>query len=260
MSPLLPVALLPLLSLGCFVTSTVYEAEVSRVRSLEYEMTAKDESIAELQQQVAELHETQERLELEVRSLDIERVGLTSDLEDLRLANEQMREGLQDQGEQLRARSSELEEISSTYSSLVDELEAELERGDIRIQELRGRLQVSALDKILFDSGRAEIKADGQRVLTVVAKQIGKLSGYSFRVEGHTDDRSIATALYPSNWELSAARAVQVVRFLVSAGVDPSTLSAVGLGPYHPVAANDSPENRARNRRIDILLIPNGRG
>ena len=259
----IPVALVAMLSAamaGCLVTRTLYEAEVSRVRGLEFELAKKDETALELQQQITQLEESQERVELELRSLDVERIELTSDLEDLRLANEQMREGLRDEREKVRERETEVREISSTYRSLVEELEAELERGEIQIQELRGRLRVSALDRILFDSGRSEIKPDGQRVLAAVAEQIGKFAGYSVRVEGHTDDQPISSARFPSNWELSAARAVEVVRFLVSSGVDPATLSAVGYGPYRPVVANDSVENRARNRRIEIVLIPDAEG
>jgi chemotaxis protein MotB len=260
MIPLRLVVILPLFLAGCLVTRTVYEAEVSRVRSLEYEMASKDVAAAELREEIAELQQSQERLELELRSLDVERVELSGNLEDLRLANERMREGLEDEREKLREREGEIREISSTYRSLVEELEAELSRGEIRIQELRGQLKVSALDEILFDSGQAEIKSEGQRVLAAVAEQVGQLSGYSIRVEGHTDDRPISTPQFPSNWELSTARAVVVLRLLERSGLDPAILSAVGYGPHQPVVANDSAENRSRNRRIEIVLIPNEPG
>lgn len=254
------VALLPLLLAGCVVARTNYEAEVSRARSLEFELSRRDEVERELQRQAAEHAKARERLELEARSFDAERVQLAEALEDQRLANEQMREGLLDERERREERESQIREISSTYKSLVEQLEAELERGQIRIQELRGQLQVSAADDVLFDSGLAQIKPEGQRLLAAVAEQIGKFSGYSVRVEGHTDNRPISTARFPSNWDLSAARAVEVVRFLVSVGVDPAMLSAVGYGSHHPVVANDTPENRARNRRIEIVLVPDARG
>lgn len=260
MIPLRLIAIFPLFLAACVVSRTVYEVEVSRVRSLEYEMASKDEVAAELRQEIADLQRSQERRELELRSLDVERVELASNLEDVRLANERMREGLEDEREKRRERETEIREMSSTYRSLVEELEAELSRGDIQIQELRGHLQVSALDKILFDSGQAEIKPEGQRVLAAVAEQVGKLSGYAVRVEGHTDDRPISTPQYPSNWELSAARAVVVLRFLEGSGLDPTILSAVGHGSHQPVVANDTPENRSRNRRIEIVLIPNESG
>ena len=188
MIPLRLIAIFPLFLAGCVVSTTVYEAEVSRVRSLEYEMVSKDKVVAELRREITDLQRAQERRGLELRSLDVERVELASRLEDLRLANERMREGLDDEREKRRERETEIREMSSTYRSLVEELEAELSRGDIQIQELRGQLQVSALDEILFDSGQAEIKPEGQRVLAAVAEQVGKLSGYSVRVEGQTDD------------------------------------------------------------------------
>ncbi len=260
---MIPLALFPILAsllTGCVVTKTMYDAEVSRARSLEYELDTKDEVAADLQRQIVELQRAQARLDLELQSLELERVQLTGDLEDQRLANERMRTGLESEREKLRARESEIQEMSSTYRSLVEVLEAELERGDIQIQALRGGLQVSASEQILFDSGQAEIKQDGRPVLEAVAGQIRDLSGYSVRVEGHTDDRPISTATFPSNWELSAARAVQVVRFLESSGVAAATLSAVGYGPHQPVAINDTVENRARNRRIEIVLIPDEQG
>ena len=78
------------------------------------------------------------------------------------------------------------------------------------------------------------------------------------QVDGHTDRRPIATARFPSNWELSLARSMAVVRALQDAGVDPTVLSAAGYGPYQPIAPNDSTDNRSLNRRIEIVLAPGG--
>ena len=250
--------LLPLL-VACVSTGR-YEAEVSRVRSLEWERDQVAERTRALEQRLADLQKTSERLELERSSLDSERLMLIADLEDLREGNERIRETLEAERATRREREAELGEVQTTYRSLVDKLESELRAGEIEIQELRGQLQVRALDRILFDSGRAEIKTAGERVLGAVATQIRDLNGYTIRVEGHTDDRPISTALFPSNWELSSARAARVVRFLVENGVDANILSAVGYGPFKPVASNDSAKNRALNRRIEIVLVPDARG
>lgn len=110
-------------------------------------------------------------------------------------------------------------------------------------------------DRVLFDTGKAELKPEAQQVLKELAVELAKLP-HHLRVEGHTDNVPIHNALYPSNWELSAARAVRVVRFLIEAGgLDPGRLSAVGYGEYRPIASNETPEGRARNRRVDIVLL-----
>ena len=110
-------------------------------------------------------------------------------------------------------------------------------------------------DRVLFDTGRAELKAGARGILQSLAAELDKLP-HSVRVEGHTDNVPIHNSLYPSNWELSTARAVGVVRFLIeSGGMDPGRLSAVGYGEYRPIASNQTDEGRARNRRVDIVLL-----
>jgi chemotaxis protein MotB len=114
---------------------------------------------------------------------------------------------------------------------------------------------------VLFASGSAELDGKGRDVLVKVATQLKKLED-TIQVRGHTDDRPIGGALaqrYPTNWELAAARAARVVRLLEERGVSSKRLAAVSLGPNDPVAPNDSAANRARNRRIEILLIPKAR-
>lgn len=104
------------------------------------------------------------------------------------------------------------------------------------------------------------INPDGRTVLAHVAEQIGRISGHRVRVEGHTDSLPISTERFPSNWELSAARAAGVARFLVESGLDPAKLTAAGRGEFHPIATNDSAKGRARNRRIEIVLVPEDGG
>jgi chemotaxis protein MotB len=117
------------------------------------------------------------------------------------------------------------------------------------------------MDKVLFDSGKAEIKITGRRVLDKISKNLlNKYPDRQIRVEGHTDNVPIGPELkskFPTNWELSTARATSAVRYLQEqGGVDPKRLSAVGYSEYHPIASNDTPEERAKNRRIEIILLP----
>jgi chemotaxis protein MotB len=138
-------------------------------------------------------------------------------------------------------------------------MKGEIEQGQIAITELQGKLTVDVLDKILFDSGHAEIKPEGLAVLKRVVEILMTVTDRVIRIEGHTDNIPIAGALakrYPTNWELSAARALNVTRYLEKEGIDPSILSAAAFGEYQPVAENDTPGGRAKNRRIAIILLP----
>jgi chemotaxis protein MotB len=136
-------------------------------------------------------------------------------------------------------------------------LQTELDAKTVEIETLRGRLSVRVLDRILFPSGSADILPAGRAVLDKVA---GVLAGGAerIRVEGHTDEIPIGPRLkdkWFSNWELSAARAASVVRYLqYGRGIEPARLEAVGLAFYHPLGPNDTAEQRQRNRRVELVL------
>jgi len=151
----------------------------------------------------------------------------------------------------------EAEALKQREDDLRSRLQREIQDKTVEIENLRGRLSVRVVDKILFDSGSAEILPQGKRVLEKVAAALAG-SSEMIRVEGHTDDVPIGPGLkgkYFSNWELSAARAASVVRyFQFGHEIAPERLEAVGLSLYRPVAPNDTPENRQRNRRVEIVL------
>jgi chemotaxis protein MotB len=144
--------------------------------------------------------------------------------------------------------------------SLEDQLRAELESKDVTISQLQGKLTVNILDRILFDSGEAILKPDGEAVLQKVASILTQHPEIKVHVIGHTDNvpiRVTARSRFPSNWELSTERALAAVRFLTErAGVPPQRLGAVGYGEFRPVADNATVEGRARNRRIAITILP----
>jgi chemotaxis protein MotB len=146
-----------------------------------------------------------------------------------------------------------------THTSLEDEMRAALESKDVTISQLQGKLTVNILDRILFDSGEAELKPDGATVLRKVASILAQHPNLKIHVIGHTDNVPIKAAArhrFPSNWELSTARATAAVRFLTeSAGVDPRRLGAVGYGEFRPVADNATADGRARNRRIALTIL-----
>jgi chemotaxis protein MotB len=161
-----------------------------------------------------------------------------------------------------KEREKEIDKLKNTYDMLVEDMETEIEQGQIKITKLVDRLSVSMVDKILFPSGRAEITPEGLRVLERVGKVLKNAQDKIIRVEGHTDNVPILQGsklkeIYPTNWELSSARATNVVRFLQEkVEIEPTNLRAVGMSEYHPVASNETPEGCSQNRRIEITLIP----
>ncbi|MCJ7664597.1 MAG: OmpA family protein [Desulfobacterales bacterium] len=146
----------------------------------------------------------------------------------------------------------------ATYDQLMNQLQKEVGEGQVAIQQYEDKLTVNVAEKIFFDSGSAELKPGGKELLQKFGRIVKGLADKVIRVEGHTDNVPIAKLLrptYPTNWELSAARAITVVRFLQdSAGVPPKMLMAAAFGPYQPIAANDTPANKQKNRRIEIVL------
>lgn len=140
--------------------------------------------------------------------------------------------------------------------SLEDEMRGDLESKDVTISKLQGKLTVSILDRVMFDSGEAILKPDGESVLLKIAALLAAHPTLKIHVIGHTDNVPIRSR-FASNWELSTARALAAVHFLTEkAGVDPRRVGAVGYGEYRPIADNSTPEGRAKNRRIAITILP----
>jgi chemotaxis protein MotB len=154
----------------------------------------------------------------------------------------------------------EIAKLKGTYDDLVGNLKNEISSGQIQVTQLKDKLTLNMVEKILFNSGQAELKESGKTVLDSVAAALKTIHDKDIRVEGYTDNVPLSPKLtdrFPTNWELSTARATNVVRYLVEKdGVDPSQMIAAGFGQYHPISTNDTPEGRAQNRRIDIVLVP----
>lgn len=154
----------------------------------------------------------------------------------------------------------EKEQVTQKQHEMEDQMRTALQSRDVTISELQGRLTVNILDRVLFSSGEAELKPEGQQVLAQVASVLTQHTNRQIYVIGHTDNipfRGTSFSRYASNWELSTARATAAVRYLTEhAGVDPAKLAAVGYGEYHPAADNSTTEGRAKNRRIAIVIVP----
>jgi chemotaxis protein MotB len=164
---------------------------------------------------------------------------------------------LQERLQSLAAVEQEVRDRNRIYEEVIGRFRSLIDAGQLAVAIDRGRMVIQLPQDILFPSGSATLSGDGSRTLREVAAVLATLEGRSFQVEGHTDNVPISTAQFPSNWELSSARALSVVRVLTQGGVPPESLSGAGYGEYQPVALNDAPDSRRLNRRIEIVMLPN---
>jgi len=199
-----------------------------------------------------------------------ENVVLKSQIDSLNTANQKLSQdnqscqtNLKSTEEELQKKLAEVQEQAQQENAALQEMQAamkaELDAKQVTIQELEGKLTLSMVEAILFDSGKATVKKQGQEALKKVAEVLKGIKDQEVIVAGHTDSIPITSKLaatYPTNWELSAARAIAVVKLLQKEGVDPTMLVATGFGEYRPVADNSTPEGRAQNRRMEIVLMP----
>jgi len=159
--------------------------------------------------------------------------------------------------DELRKARAMAEQRTKTFRQLLDRLKSMISSGKLQVEIRKGRMIVKMSDKILFDPGKTKLKADGQVALKQLAAVLKDIGERDYLIAGHTDNIPIKTRQFKSNWELSAARAVEVVKFMQREGVDPKHLSAAGFSEFDPVGDNAAEEGRRSNRRIEIILMPN---
>ena len=247
-------------------------ADQALLRNLLAERAAENESLA---RRIAALDQQRQALDAQLAGAREDSAAMTARLADYAARLDELAGAADGYRRQLDAQAPELERLqrlASLDAAQVERLlqaQALLERelGDylqanrLGIARDRDRLTLRLSDQILFDSGSAVIKTGGLELLREVGEIVGpRLGELELRVGGHTDNVPVSAgtgALYPDNWSLSAARAVNVVAFLEQdVGLDPARMSAVGHGEHRPVADNASAAGRAQNRRIEIVLVP----
>lgn len=219
---------------------------------------------SKLQRDLLAAYANQERQEGDLTLHQQQIEAMHEQLNDMQQTNEQLLTTIEELNRALEkekiAREARLAKVKNTYDQLVGALEEEIKRGELTISNLEGQLSVNLLNKILFDSGKTVIKKEGLKVLQSLGDVLSKFPDKALQVAGHTDNVQISERLkdrFPSNWELSTARATSVVHFLQDRiGLPGERIIAAGYGEYHPVASNDDAEGRALNRRIQILLVP----
>ena len=153
-------------------------------------------------------------------------------------------------------------QLKTTYEKLVSDLQKQIENQEVTIKTFEEKISVTFVDRILFEFGKAKISPQGRKILGKIGNTLKNVRGKQIRVVGHTDDVPISPGYhykFPSNWELSAARAASVVNYLQNEqGLDPANLEAVGRSFYEPIASNETAKGRAQNRRVNIIIVPKG--
>ena len=270
-----------LLSAGC-VTTKAYDAkvaELTRLRADDAKAAAAHEG--ELQRQIAALQAQLQETDTQLQAARKERDSLHKQLDDGTALTGELKKRLEKLGqnvdkltsekgalsqtlddakarlEELRKQKAAAEARAATFRGLVAKLRSMIDAGQLKVVIRDGRMLIALPNDVLFDSGKTAIKPAGQAALGKVAEVLRGFTDRKFLVAGDTDNVPIHTSHFPSNWELSTARAVEVTKFLVQNGMKPEVLAAAGYGEWDPVAANDTPEHRAQNRRIEIVLQPN---
>ncbi len=260
---------------------------LGRFEQKEQEAQALEKSQQDLRNQYAKLSSENEELKSSLAKLDTEKAALLTEKDKITADNKELDKVLNAKTDtfsrniaelrqkitDLTAENSSLKEeiarlqklkeeevqkTSKTYEDLLDKMKNEISQGQVTISELKGKLTVNMVDAVLFDSGKSEVKPDGLLVLQKVIDILKNVRDKAIRIEGHTDNVKIGGELarkFPTNWELSAARAINVLRYLQQQGIDPLNLSAIAFGEFKPVASNDTKEGKAQNRRIEIVLV-----
>lgn len=236
-------------------------AEIERREALERALRAElADTVRVARAREAALRADTTRLAREVERMDMLRQQARSEASRLETALgqrgaefrqlQQRLEALSDIEREIRDRNRIYEDIIGRFRSLID-------GGQLSVEIVRGRLVIQLPQDILFESGSAVVGREGRQTLASVGSVLAELDERRFQIEGHTDNVPISTQRFPSNWELSSARALAVVRILIEQGVDPANVSGAGYGEFQPVASNDDREGRRLNRRIEIVMLPN---
>src|SRR5438876_6386508 len=204
-----------------------------------------DQLEADKNQEIGALQKQRGGLQDQVQALQAQRSGLEQQQADLR----KQIDALEQQKAQLMTAS---QQTLSQYDSMVRNLTEEVKKGELQVRQYKDMLTVDVAEQLFFDSGKANLKDTGKAVLKKVGEALKGYEDKVIRVVGHTDNvpiSKVAQKVFPSNWELSVARATNVVHFLQEVGIPPERMIASGRAEYQPVAENDTPEGRKKNRR-----------
>ena len=267
MSPIVRIAPFLLLALtpAC-VTKAKYTALQAELDRVQQELQARDADIAELEAavkkevdkvvaleaQLVAARDEHQRLEAQIAKGEGDMATLLKDRSRLKESIDEMSKALADS----RRRRAEAEKRVAEYRDMLMRFKGLIEAGKLDVRIVDGRMVLALPMDILFNSGSSRLSEEGKKALTEVGAVLATIAERRFQVEGHTDTVPIHNEYYANNWELASARALAVVKTLRESGVAPQQLSAASFGEFKPAADNTSDQGKARNRRIEIVIVP----
>jgi chemotaxis protein MotB len=249
----LGVGLMGLSAAGCGYSEEQMQAKVARIEELEGQLREAREANDQLQTRITAIEARNGELVERLRALGQEVEGLESERGNLQSSLQETQRAL----EELRARERAQQERLATFRRMIERFRSMIDSGRLRVRITRNRMLIELSENILFDSGRALLRDEGEQALTEIAAVLNTIPNRQFQVGGHTDNIPMRSSRFASNWELSSQRAVNVARFMIEQGLSAERISAAGYAETQPVASNETPEGRAQNRRIEIILLPN---
>jgi chemotaxis protein MotB len=238
---------------SCGIPEEEYNAKLAEIEKLKGDLDSSNAAAKQLEEDLALLRAENHTLGARLAQLgeNVEKLlGEKSNLAtDLSATKE--REA------KLKAEQEAQEKRMVKYRKVIEKFQSLVSSGKLKIRVVRGRMVVEMASSILFPSGKAKLHEEGEIALAELAGILRTIKDRDFQVAGHTDNVPIHSKKFPSNWELSTARAVTVVKFLQESGVVPMHMSASGYAEYQPAATNETEDGKAENRRIEIVLMPN---
>ena len=253
------------LLVGCGVPKKDHEAVLKQLEDTKMELADTQKAKADAEEA---MHAEIAGLNNQIEGLEAKKAGIEAQLDEANASLSMFQSKTGGLEEALKATKADLDQLKKQraaaekrlrkYRELASRLASMVESGKLKVKVRNGKMVIELANNILFDAGKTKLKDDGQAALTELAGVLQTIKDRSFLVTGHTDNVPTTSASgFKSNWALSTARAVTVVQYLQDGGVGPKFLAAAGYGEHDPVAANDSDEGKALNRRIEIILMPN---
>lgn len=233
------------------------------LKNLEAERMRQNERLAILEANALSSDENGSKCLAELSDLQTQHAYVKKINKQLFQNNQKLKRGLQKQKSVIVLQEKVIRLLDDTKKTIESSLKDQIAAKDIEVVETENKVKMILVDKILFESGSVDISEEGKALLMIIAKSIRDAKSQNVIVEGHTDDKPISGRLknrFPSNWELSTARASAVAHFLEQSGHLPARNLAVhGYSFYRPLASNETKEGRSQNRRIEIILTPQKR-
>jgi chemotaxis protein MotB len=240
------------LLLGCVSTKT-FDATLNELQTTRQRNEAIQQDLTKVREELNATRQTLNQANLKLDDASKELIDLEVHKQDLQTKAR----NLNTQLAMAKKVADETRRRNEIYARFIQRLQHRIDAGQLSVKIESGRIVIQLPDNVLFHSGRAELNSEGKEALRQIATVLAQFNDRHFQIEGHTDNQPIRSPRYPSNWELSAARALAVVHLLIDAGVPPPNLSAAGFGEYQPRALNSDAAGRQLNRRIEIVMLPN---